>query len=62
MTELQIKIDTFVDEAYEAFDHDNDAYQEWYNRFNALSDEAKAQLMGFRQQGLSVKSAISMVA
>ena len=59
----QPAVDLMLDQIYVAMDYDNDAFTAWYDRFQALSGDAKAQLLGFWQQpGCSAQTVISMVA
>ena len=56
-------VDLMLDQVYVALGSDDDAFTAWHERFTALSDSAKAQLLEFWQQpGCSAKTVISMVA
>ena len=59
----QPAIDLMLDRIYVAMGYDEDEFTAWYDRFTALPDAAKAQLLEFWQQpGCSAKTVISMVA
>ena len=60
---FEIGCDRFLDAVYaHAFDCNEAAYYEWLDRWLALGHDAKWQLLGFWSQGMSARSAASMVA